>query len=162
MAHVGEELRLVLACFRDLAALVLDIVEQPHVAPALMYRRIDAAQSQRAENQREYHHQRKRNSDSGKGTYGAEQRDDIEPDQAPFFLFVIDDVERIEDGLHASIGAPQRNGETQQKAERELSIALCGYPGDLGSQQVERLGGNNRCGSEARSDCTTSNVPANK
>jgi hypothetical protein len=24
----------VLACFRDLAALVLDIVEQPHVAPA--------------------------------------------------------------------------------------------------------------------------------
>jgi hypothetical protein len=36
MAHVSEELRLVLACFRDLAALVLDIVEQPHVAPALM------------------------------------------------------------------------------------------------------------------------------
>ena len=40
MAHVGEELRLVLACFRDLAALVLDIVEQPHVAPALMSSKI--------------------------------------------------------------------------------------------------------------------------
>ena len=31
MAHVGEELRLVLACLRELAALVLDFVEQPHV-----------------------------------------------------------------------------------------------------------------------------------
>ena len=31
VAHVGEELRLVLACLRELAALVLDLVEQPHV-----------------------------------------------------------------------------------------------------------------------------------
>src|SRR6516225_972524 len=31
MAHVGEELRLVLACLLKLAALVLDFVEQPHV-----------------------------------------------------------------------------------------------------------------------------------
>ena len=31
MAHVGEELRLVLACFRQLAALLLNFVEQPHV-----------------------------------------------------------------------------------------------------------------------------------
>ena len=31
MAHIGEELRLVLARFRELAALVLDFVEQPHV-----------------------------------------------------------------------------------------------------------------------------------
>ena len=31
VAHVGEELRLVLARLRELAALVLDFVEQPHV-----------------------------------------------------------------------------------------------------------------------------------
>ena len=31
MAHIGEKLRLVLACFGELAALVLDFVEQPHV-----------------------------------------------------------------------------------------------------------------------------------
>ncbi len=31
VAHVGEELRLVLARFRELMALVLDLVEQPHV-----------------------------------------------------------------------------------------------------------------------------------
>ena len=31
MAHVGEELRLVLARLGELAALVLDFIEQPHV-----------------------------------------------------------------------------------------------------------------------------------
>ena len=31
VAHVGEELRLVLARLRELPALVLDFVEQPHV-----------------------------------------------------------------------------------------------------------------------------------
>jgi hypothetical protein len=31
VAHVGEELRLVLACLRELPALVLDFLEQPHV-----------------------------------------------------------------------------------------------------------------------------------
>ena len=31
VAHAGDELRLVLACFRQLTALVLDFVEQPHV-----------------------------------------------------------------------------------------------------------------------------------
>src|SRR6516164_7294637 len=31
MAHVGEKLRLVLACFGKLAALVLDLVEQPYI-----------------------------------------------------------------------------------------------------------------------------------
>ena len=31
MAHAGDELRLVLACFRQLTVLVLDFVEQPHV-----------------------------------------------------------------------------------------------------------------------------------
>jgi len=29
VAHIGEELRLVLACFRELPALVLDFIEQP-------------------------------------------------------------------------------------------------------------------------------------
>ena len=31
MAHIGEELRLVLARLRKLAALVLDFIEQPHI-----------------------------------------------------------------------------------------------------------------------------------
>src|SRR5215472_2866248 len=31
VTHIGEELRLVLACLLKLAALVLDFVEQPHV-----------------------------------------------------------------------------------------------------------------------------------
>ena len=31
VAHIGKELRLVLACLRELAALVLDFLEQPHV-----------------------------------------------------------------------------------------------------------------------------------
>src|SRR6516165_4229417 len=31
MAHVGEELRLVLACLGELAALLLNFIEQPHV-----------------------------------------------------------------------------------------------------------------------------------
>ena len=31
MAHIGKELRLVLACLRELSALVLDFIEQTHV-----------------------------------------------------------------------------------------------------------------------------------
>jgi hypothetical protein len=31
MAHIGEKLRLVLACLFQLPALVLDLVEQPHI-----------------------------------------------------------------------------------------------------------------------------------
>jgi hypothetical protein len=31
MAHISEELGLVLACFCKLAALVLDFIEQPHI-----------------------------------------------------------------------------------------------------------------------------------
>src|SRR4029077_6735249 len=44
MAHIGEELRLVLACDLKLPALVLDFIEQPHVldcAPRLVGEGLD-------------------------------------------------------------------------------------------------------------------------
>ena len=78
---------------------------------------------------------------AGNGADGEEQRDHVEPDEAALLLFVVDDVERVEDRLHAGIGAPQRDAEPQEKAEGELAVALGRDARDLVAQQIERAGG---------------------
>ena len=68
---------------------------------------VDAAEPERGQNQRENHHRANRDADSGDGADREEERYDIEPDETALLLFVIDDVERIKDGFHPGIGAPQ-------------------------------------------------------
>ena len=63
-------------------------------------------------------------ADGRDGADGEEQRDHVEPDEAALLVLVVDDVERVEDRLHAGIGAPQRNAEPEEKAEGEPAVAL--------------------------------------
>ena len=66
--------------------------------------------------------------------------------EAAFFLLVIDDVERVDDRLHAGVGAPERDGESGYKSKTELGIAFCRQPRDLFVKDVDRAGGKNACG----------------
>ena len=80
------------------------------------------------------------------GTNREKQRDQVDPDEATLLLFIVDDVERVEDRLHAGIGAPQRDAQPQEKAEGEPSVALGRDAGDLVAQDVESTGGHDISG----------------
>ena len=41
--------------------------------------------------------------------HGEEQRDQVKFEKAPLFLFLANDIERIDQGLHAAIGTPKGN-----------------------------------------------------
>ena len=75
------------------------------------------------------------------GANREKQRDQVEPDEAALLLFIVDDVERVEDRLHAGIGAPQRDAEPQEKAEGEPAVAFGRDAGDFVAQHVESTGG---------------------
>ena len=64
------------------------------------------------------------------------QRDQIELDEAALLILVVDDVERIEDRLHAGIGAPQRKAEADHERERQLAVAVAGDARDLIADQL--------------------------
>ena len=66
------------------------------------------------------------------------ERDEVEPDEAALLVLVVDDVERVEDRLHAGVGAPQRDGKAEHEAEAERAVALGSDPGDLLLDDVER------------------------
>jgi hypothetical protein len=72
---------------------------------------VKAREAKCGQKQWKYHHQRDRHPDRGNGADGKEQRDHIEPDEAALLIFVVNDIERVKDGFHAGIGAPQRNAE---------------------------------------------------
>src|SRR5215470_2282605 len=72
-----------------------------------------------------------------------QKRHDIESYKAARFIRIMDDVECIENRLHASVGAPQRKAETEEKSEGQLAVALCGDAGDFVADDVERTRGNN-------------------
>ena len=56
------------------------------------------------------------------------------------FLFVIDDVEGIYDGLHAAIGAPKREQETRDKSRSQFEIAFFEDTANLLFDDVKRAG----------------------
>ena len=77
---------------------------------------------------------------AGNGANREKQRHQVEPDEAALLVFVVDDVQRVEDRLHAGIGAPQCDAEPQEEAEGEPSVALGCDAGDLVAQDVEPAG----------------------
>ena len=72
------------------------------------------------------------------GAEGEGEGQQVQRDEAALLLLVIDDVEGIEDGLHAGIGAPQRQHQAEDEAEAESAAALRGDAVDLLADDVER------------------------
>src|SRR5262245_66690121 len=68
------------------------------------------------------------------------QRHQVEPDEAALLVFVVDDVQRVEDCLHAGISAPQCDAKPEEEAEGEPSVALGCDAGDLVAQDVQPAG----------------------
>ena len=58
--------------------------------------------------------------------------------EAALLLLVVDDVERVDDRLHAGIGAPQRQHEAEDEADAEGAVALGGDADDLLTDDVQR------------------------
>ncbi len=79
-----------------------------------------------------------RDQHAADGAEREEQRYDVEPDDAALLLLVVNDVQRIEDRLHAGIGAPERDTEAERKAEAQPAVAASGDPRDFLAQEVER------------------------
>src|SRR5262245_31407744 len=102
---------------------------------------VEAGDAEPRQQQRKHHHEPDRETGADNGADREEERNQIEPNDAALFFFVVDDVERVEDRLHAGIGAPQRDGKSKQEAEREPAVALGRDAGDLGTHDVERIGG---------------------
>ena len=72
------------------------------------------------------------------GRHGKGQRDEIELEEAAFFLFLVDDVERVHDGLHTGIGAPQRDHKSEEESKSELGAAPRREAAYLLAQDVDR------------------------
>jgi hypothetical protein len=66
----------------------------------------------------------------------------IEPHEAALFFLAVDNIERVEDRLHSGIGTPERDAKSQQKAEGQIAVALCGNARDLVAHEIERAGWN--------------------
>ena len=56
------------------------------------------------------------------------QRDGIQFDKASLFFLVVDDIQGVEDSLHARVGAPEGNEETDDEAEAQRPLPLAGDP----------------------------------
>jgi hypothetical protein len=63
--------------------------------------------------------------------------------EAALFLLVVDDVERVDDRLHAGVGAPQRDREPCNESKSEFGVAFSRQPRDLFMKDVDRAGGKN-------------------
>src|SRR5262245_13723735 len=103
---------------------------------------IEARQTEREQQQRKHHDQRDCKSGKADGADCEEERNEIEPDDAALLLLIVDDIECIKNRLHAGIGAPQRDAETQEKAEGESAVALGCDARNLVAQDVEYTRGN--------------------
>jgi hypothetical protein len=68
------------------------------------------------------------------------ERDHVEPDEAALFVFVVNDIQRIEDRLHAGVRAPERETEADYEGEGQFSIAVRGDTNDLLTDQVVGAG----------------------
>jgi hypothetical protein len=62
----------------------------------------------------------------------------VEREETPLLVLIVDDVEGIEDCLHPGIRTPERHGEADHEAEAERAAALRGDAGDLLTDDVER------------------------
>ena len=101
---------------------------------------VEAGDAQCRQQQRKHDHERDRKADAGNGAEREQERDQVEPNEAALLLFVVDDVERVEDRLHPGIGAPQCDAESQQEPEGEPAVALGRDAGDLGRYDLEAAG----------------------
>ena len=87
----------------------------------------------------------------GEGDHERQDRDEGKQkgkkfDEAPFFLLVIDDIERVDDRLHSGVGAPKGDNEAGYETEAELCIAFCREPRDLLMENVDCASGKNARG----------------
>jgi hypothetical protein len=60
---------------------------------------IKAREAECGQEQGKYDHQRDGQSDPSDGADGKKERDHVEPNEAAFLVFIIDEVERVEDGI---------------------------------------------------------------
>ncbi len=70
----------------------------------------------------------------------------IQLHEAPFFLLVIDDVQRVDDRLHSGVGAPERDHKSGYESEAELCVAFCRKARDLLVKELDRARGKNARG----------------
>ena len=82
----------------------------------------------RADHQHHRHH----------GDERHDEGDEIETDETALLLFLVGDVQRVDDRLHAGVGAPKREQETEGKAEAEPTVVDCRQAFDLLVQDVDR------------------------
>ena len=62
----------------------------------------------------------------------------VELDEAALLVLVVDDVERVEDRLHAGIRAPQREAEAHDERERQLAVIVARDAHDLIADELDR------------------------
>ena len=67
------------------------------------------------------------------------QRDEIKLDKAAFLFLVIDHVERVHDGLHPGIRAPECKPQAEDKSETEFCPSLGSKPVHLILKDLERI-----------------------
>src|SRR6185436_15379250 len=96
----------------------------------------DEVEDDRKNDDRDERGQNEENGSEGEG-----EGQQVQRDEAPLLLLVIDDVEGIEDGLHAGIGAPQRQPQAEDKAEAESAAALGGDADHLLADDVDAAAG---------------------
>jgi hypothetical protein len=90
-----------------------------------------------AEQKRQHDDRADRHQDCRNAAQGERQRNQVELDEAALFLFVIDDVERVEDRLHPRVGAPQRQTKSEHESKAELGAAVLDDAIDLLLKDVE-------------------------
>ena len=90
-----------------------------------------AAEPKLRQHQRKHHDRGERQQHRGDAAERKGKRNQVELDEAAFLALLIDDVEGVDHGLDASIGAPQRQREAEQQSEAELIVALGEQPADL-------------------------------
>jgi hypothetical protein len=84
-----------------------------------------------AKTQRQHDHRADGEQQKHQPGQGQRERQEIELDEAALLGLAIDHVERIDHGLHAGIGAPQRDQEADDKGRAQSAAAALRDPGDL-------------------------------
>ena len=96
------------------------------------------------------HHQQQGND----ATDREGQRDRVQPDEAALFTLLIGDVEGIEDGFDAGIGAPDREHEAKQEGDTKRRTAVRHDARHLVLDDLERtLGQHHRERLQVGTDC---------
>ena len=102
-------------------------------------------QPEMIERERKRHHRADHYDQRSDAADGECQRQQVQLDEAAFLALLIDHVKRVDDGLHAGIGAPDRERQAEQEARAESRRALGQHPRDLVLHDLERALGQHQC-----------------